>query len=768
MSQLHMRYAKYSVVAGLLLGLLMPTSPVAAEPVLDRALSGLRLINRNACSIVKIDFNFRVRYNSHFPLDHGPELRISVRAIDPAQAAALSLLRREALRAPDGNGSAIKAIDFEANEPGGPVLRILFERPVDFKVAPGSDFQSIIIAVGNKGPSTICKPEFPAGEGWNTAVVREAPTIEPRLPPTPRSRPAGKANEAQSRQAAGMMDEARAALKKADYAGAARILGKVLSMPESESTADAQELIGVVRQKSGQLAEARGEYEEFLRRYPDGEPAERVRQRLAGIVTATDDASGKLRAAKSPPQGSVVDNGTSWTMSGSASQFYIRDDSFRTLRDPSLPPDLKADKDDHRVHQNVLLSSFDLIAAWQNSMVKSKFRFSGTEEHNFSGKDQDIIAIAGLNLETTVRAWDLTTRIGRQTRNTGGVLGRFDGGLASWQQSPFLRWNVVAGSPVERRKDAPFKDDKLFYGTSVDIGPFWGGLETTLFALEQRDRSLVDRQAVGAELRYIQPDKSLFATVDYDVHFGALNAAIVSGSWTLPDKSTFSAAADYRKAPYLSAWTALQGQPFLTLYDMLKIKTKDEIDQLAIDRTATYKSVMFGFSRPLTEHLQFSTDLTVADISGTISSGGVDATLPPGTDYYASAQLIGTSVFSADDMYIGALRYANRPDSNLYVLDLSARYPLSADLKVSPRLRLGYREGNDTDLKEYSALPSLLFNYYWTRDWNFELEVGARWTQLEQLGAKETTTDLFFTAGFRYDFYADGSSKCQNAPPGCR
>lgn len=486
MSQLHMRYAKYSVVAGLLLGLLMPPSPVAAEPVLDRALSGLRLINRNACSIVKIDFNFRVRYNSHFPLDHGPELRISVRAIDPAQAAALSLLRREALRAPDGNGSAIKAIDFEANEPGGPVLRILFERPVDFKVAPGSDFQSIIIAVGNKGPSTICKPEFPAGESWNTAVVREAPAIEPRLPPTPRSRPAGKANEAQSRQAAGMMDEARAALKKADYAGAARILGKVLSMPESESTADAQELIGVVRQKSGQLAEARGEYEEFLRRYPDGEPAERVRQRLAGIVTATDDASGKLRAAKSPPQGSVVDNGTSWTMSGSASQFYIRDDSFRTLRDPSLPPDLKADKDDHRVHQNVLLSSFDLIAAWQNSMVKSKFRFSGTEEHNFSGKDQDIIAIAGLNLETTVRAWDLTTRIGRQTRNTGGVLGRFDGGLASWQQSPFLRWNVVAGSPVERRKDAPFKDDKLFYGTSV-------GHRTVLG--RSRDHPVCDRTA---------------------------------------------------------------------------------------------------------------------------------------------------------------------------------------------------------------------------------------------------------------------------------
>ena len=67
-------------------------------------------------------------------------------------------------------------------------------------------------------------------------------------------------------------------------------------------------------------------------------------------------------------------------------------------------------------------------------------------------------------------------------------------------------------------------------------------------------------------------------------------------------------------------------------------------------------------------------------------------------------------------------------------------------------------------------LPSLLFNYYWTLDLSFELEAGARWTQLERLGTTETTTDLFFTAGFRYDFYADGSSnpKCSQATISCR
>jgi hypothetical protein len=742
-------------------------TPSRAEPVLDRALSGLRVLNKKSCVIVKIDFNFRIQYGGHFPVDRGDELRVSVRAIDRAQAAALGLLKREALRAPDGTGAGIRAIDFEANLAGGAVLRVQFDGPTAYQVAPGSDFESVIIAIAGKAPSSTCKPEFPArsGDAWNTTVSRAAPVEVEVIPARPKNRASGKATPAQLQQAAAWMDEARAAVKKANYAEAGRTLAKVLALPENEHSAEAQEMLGVARQKAGQLAEARGEYEDYLVRYPSGEGADRVRQRLAGILTAQGQAPGPLRGGKDEQAGApgaerAAPSGTTWSVSGSASQFYIRDDSFRKLRDPSLPPEINPDKDDHRVHQNVLLSSVDLIAAWHNSAVKSKFRFSGTEEHGFNSGDKDIVAVAALNLETTIREWDLTTRVGRQTRNTGGVLGRFDGGLVSWQANPFVRLNAVGGSPVERRKDMPFKDDKYFYGASVDFGPFWGGLETSLFAIEQRDRALVDRQAVGAELRYVQPDKSFFATVDYDTHFSAFNAAIASGSWTFADKSTLTGAVDYRKSPYLSAWTALQGQPFLTLYDMLKVKTKEEIDQLAIDRTATYKAATVGYSRPLTDKLQWSSDVTVANVSGTISSGGVEATLPPGTDYYASTQLIASSLFADGDMYIAGLRFANRPDSNLYVVDLSARYPLTADLRINPRLRVGYRVGDTTDLKEWSVLPSLLLNYYWTKDLSLELEVGTQWTRRDQLGVRETTTDLFLTAGIRYDFYADGKTKC--------
>ena len=763
------------------------TTPVAAEPVLDRALSGLRVFSPSpTCTLVKVDFNFRIRYVSHFPLDGGEELRIVVRAIDPTEAAALAVLRREALRPPNNPAAPIRAIDFEVAQPVGPTLRVLFLHPVAYQVAPGADFESMIIAIAHKGPQAACRPVFPSriGTGWDTTIVHGdwAPTLHPSKPdlgpplilaPRPKERGTGQLSAAEVQAVAASMDEARAAMKKGNYAQAIQLLSKVLARPENEHSAEAQELIGVAYQKAGHITEARNEYEDYLRRYPNRDGSEAVRQRLEGILTASGDPGERLRASKAerarggePGAGSGSSGGTTWVVSGSASQFYIRDDSFRTLRDPSLPPNPNDDKDDHLTHQNSLLSSFDLIAAWNNDQFKSKIRFSGTEEHKFDD-NSEIYSVAALFFETTIKQWDLMTRLGRQTRNTGGVVGRFDGGVVSWQANPSMRFNVVGGSPVERRADEPFKNDRFFYGASVDFGRFWGNLEATVFAIEQRDRSLLDRQGVGGELRYIDPVKSAFALVDYDVHFQELNAAMLSGSWTLPDKSTISGGFDYRKSPYLTAWNALQGQPLLTLYDMLKLHTKEEIDQLAIDRTPTFKSATAGYAFPINSNFQVNLDATASSLSGTIASGGVDAMMPTGTEYYYSAQLTGSNLLADGDMYIAGVRVADLAASNLYVLDLSARFPITQDLRVNPRLRLGYQVGDNSDLREFTVLPSILFNYYWTRDLSLELEVGAKWTERQQAGATQNETDLFFTAGFRYDFYADGQKPCAFVPT-CR
>ena len=134
----------------------------------------------------------------------------------------------------------------------------------------------------------------------------------------------------------------------------------------------------------------------------------------------------------------------------------------------------------------------------------------------------------------------------------------------------------------------------------------------------------------------------------------------------------------------------------------------------------------------------------------------------PGTgwEYYYSGQLIAQNLMSEGDLYIAGVRVADRTDSNLYVLDLSARYPVTESLRVNPRLQLGYRTGDAIQITEYTVMPSVLFNYYWTRDLSFELETGLRWTETHQGTATETNTEVFVTAGVRYDFYADGRTAC--------
>ena len=99
--------------------------------------------------------------------------------------------------------------------------------------------------------------------------------------------------------------------------------------------------------------------------------------------------------------------------------------------------------DAHRVHQNEILSSLDATAAWNNDQTKGRIRFSGSEEHMFDPSSRDLAGVAALSVDTLVKDWNLRSVFGRQSLNTDGVLGRFDGALLSWQPLSMLRLDVV-------------------------------------------------------------------------------------------------------------------------------------------------------------------------------------------------------------------------------------------------------------------------------------------------------------------------------------
>jgi tetratricopeptide (TPR) repeat protein len=591
----------------------------------------------------------------------------------------------------------------------------------------------------------------------------------------PKNAPAGAMSDQDLRAAAAAMDEGRAALKHNNLSSAIQLFTKVLKYPENKYSAEAQELLGVAYQKGGKLPEARAAYEDYLRRYPSGEQSDRIRQRLDGIVTANDEPGMPLKAL--PADRFTQSRATNWSLVGTVSSFYIRDDSFSSTHDSSVAPNPNADIDDRAVHQDETLTTLDLMGTWNNDQTKGRVRFSGGEEHRFSALDQqpstgrDDWGVSAFSVETLVKDWDLSMVAGRQTLNADGILGRFDGALLSWQALPLMKVDIVGGSPANSRYDVPFKNQRYFYGAGIGFGPFLGGLETSVYAIEQRDRWLVDREAIGTDVRYVDPTKFAFGNVDYDIHFQRLNAAIVSGSWTLLDKSTLYGGADYRRTPYLSTWNAVINQPFATLYTALKsqIENSEQLQQLAVDQTPIYRSVMLGASHPLSEQLQIAADATLVNLTQPIPQSDANsallATLPAGNEYYYSLQLIGTNIFKDGDMYIGALRYAQQPMLRQYVLDLNSRYPLTHDWVFGPRLRLGYETGIGigNDLKQYTVLPSFLVDYYWSPDLNFELEVGTQWTSATLAGVRTRDTELFITAGLRYTFHADSATSSNAA-----
>ena len=93
------------------------------------------------------------------------------------------------------------------------------------------------------------------------------------------------------------MQRARQDIKTEKYSSAIRYLTAVIAAGNHKYSREALELLGQARQRNGQNAHAVDIYEQYLRRYPDGEASDRVRQRLAGLQTASKGPRDEIRMA---------------------------------------------------------------------------------------------------------------------------------------------------------------------------------------------------------------------------------------------------------------------------------------------------------------------------------------------------------------------------------------------------------------------------------------------------------------------------------------
>jgi hypothetical protein len=528
------------------------------------------------------------------------------------------------------------------------------------------------------------------------------------------------------------MKRAQEMMRRKDYIVAIQLLTRLTEQPEFPQRAQAQELLGLARERNGQLAHAKAEYEEYLSRYPQGEAADRVSKRLRAITFEASPASAQARTAAA--------NASRWKVYGGISQTYRRDSS--TFDNGNVSTSATT--------QDAILNDVALAARRSGERYDFAMRASGSYGldlmSNGPGSEGTVTLLFA---ELRDRVLDWTVRGGRQSGSLGGLVGTFDGLYGGYQVVPKVRLNGYLGYLVNTTRAAPTSDQK-FYALSADLGTFADAWDFSLYALTQDYVGYTDRQAIGTEVRYFRPGLTFIGLADYDIQFGDLNDAMLLATAALPARWTMSVNLDHRKSPGLSLRNALVGQPVRTFDQLFSLYSAAQVAQLAQDRTAESDTYTLSLSRPFGERWQWSADVSGISLSATPASGGVEATPASGTDLVVSTQTMGYGLFSQGDVWSLGLQYQTGEATDTASLGLSTQLPLGEAWRLTPRIRVDQRQFHDDGSTQLLYSPGLRAEMRWRRLW-LDIEGGVEIGQRTLGDSSADTTRYYFSLGYRYD-----------------
>ena len=113
---------------------------------------------------------------------------------------------------------------------------------------------------------------------------------------------------------------------------------------------------------------------------------------------------------------------------------------------------------------------------------------------------------------------------------------------------------------------------------------------------------------------------------------------------------------------------------------------------------------------------------------------------------------MGNGLFKAADMYSAGLRYTDAERMDVTSVLLRARIPVAERWRLSPRLRLDFRDRDDGD-DQRRLLPSLFATYRLSRNTSLEFDIGAEFARTDRdEGDDLDDRFLFLRAGYRHDF----------------
>ena len=516
--------------------------------------------------------------------------------------------------------------------------------------------------------------------------------------------------------------EANDALLAQSYERAIQIYARLADDPGYEDRRGAQERLGVARERNGQVAQARLEYETYLREFPDGPDAERVRQRLAGLLAAT--------SASRPRAEEIAASEPAWDYQGGIAQYYRRD-VYQPL--DTLP----------QTEQAALLTNLDLVVRHRGerfdlrTRVDAAYRYNMLDATPFDPADQLYLTNAYVDLADHEHDW--SARLGRQSMHTSGVLGRFDGAHAEYQWRPAVGFNLTIGRPVDYPRHA-VDNHREFAAFSADFDKLVKDWDVSFFGAMQNVDGIADRQAVGIETRHSGTAWSVVGLVDADLSYGVLNSALVNANWRPTPKLTFYGRMNVGAAPYLTTHNALIGQTDVSIEEMLQTYDEAQIRRIARERTAQERDAALGFTRPVLDRFELNVDLMFSAYDATVASAGVDALPASGPQQFFQATLVGSSFLRSGDTTIFSLRRqeTRAAVSDTFVLDV--RLPTTRRLRLNPRIALTDRVGTAGE-QQWIVAPEMRFMVRWANHHRLDIDVGAQLSD-KKLPAPDPTLDV--------------------------
>lgn len=643
-------------------------------------------------TIVDVLFGLPLEYLKHFPQKTGEILQIQLDLKNEQDREIHKEVREGGeLLSPDGKKSVLVYVTYEEGVPGGPYLTLRFSQQVQFDVSQGPDRKSLRVSITHEAAKS--------GKGIM----------------------GGKSSSVKTGNVDSMMAKARQAITFGNNKGAIDLLRRILRLPKNEHTQQANELLGLALERDKQIPRAKYEYKKYLKRYPEGEGADRVKQRLASLRDLRIKAKRKLRRSKTVRKKSQITTFGRFTQG--YSEYYL---------DRELEGDAEAQEQE--LQQKILNTNFSIKSRYRGKDRTIQGIFNASHIHDYLAGDpgreddeENESDIRRMYVDIDDRLYGYTGRIGRQTSRNGGVFGTFDGVIAGYHVAP--RWLVSAmfGKPVVRSFFDTDLPEKFFYGVKADVESSDKRLGSNMFFVQQEVDGILDRQAIGADLRYARKGLSIFGLLDYDVLYSELSLFNLRIGWNYTDSNKLNFS--YNRRNLVMTSQAANTIPGITTIDELEeLISESEIREIAQKRTVVNQTLTIGNSYQYSKERQLNVDVTLLHTAETPAvanplGGVVDGYDATGQQFIYSLQFISSDTFVARDLYVLGMRQSDfdtYTDTSAFV---NARIPLLSKWRTGLRLNVSKRDSASFG-KRTTISPVVKLSYRLSRAWSFDADVG--------------------------------------------